>query len=140
MIPVFKLLCVILTIGSSFTSGLFHDTSFLDRIDDWQWECPSVDDYLVNNPDYTFECVDSSIPPYPLCLFHSVDYFVESAIASSDRCCNFSDLSECKCPLKNKWWWKMKMTSWCQDIASCPATEGNTTALETEVWTKFIGH
>mmetsp|Transcript_27286 Transcript_27286/g.41063 ORF Transcript_27286/g.41063 Transcript_27286/m.41063 type:complete len:145 (-) Transcript_27286:75-509(-) len=138
---IYKLLCVLLVVGSSFTKGIFHDSGFLDQIDRWNLDCPSVDDYIAENGNYTYECVDSSIPPYPLCLLHSVEYFIESAIASSDRCCDFSDLSECKCPIKESWWWKMKMGSWCEDIASCPATEGGGgySAMETEVWTKFIG-
>lgn len=104
--------------------------SFYDR-----FSCPDPVEFVMENSDYTIECVESSIPPWPICLFHNVTYFVDAAVASASRCCDFDNLEDCGCPLKYKEKWQDIMTDWCAKIESCPVPEGGIkTALVTETW------
>ena len=93
----------------------------------------------MENPDYDIECVEASIPPWPICLFHNVTYFVDSAISSASRCCDFGNLEECTCPVKFKKKWKVVMKQWCPKIATCPIPEGGVKfALVTETWSDAL--
>ena len=114
---------------SSVVKGDLYD-SFYDR-----FSCPDPVEFVAENPGYDIECVESSIPPWPICLFHNVTYFVDAAVSSASRCCDFDNLEECRCPLKYKEQWQDVMTEWCPKIAKCPVSEdGIKTALVTETW------
>ncbi len=130
-----------LVLGASLVHGLMHEVSFLPSVD--SWECPDVQEFVSENPDYSETCVESSIPPWPLCLFHGVKYFVDAAVASANRCCDFQSNEDCSCPLKNRRFWKRKMKNWCEDISSCPGSgdrrlDSIDSKLVTEAWTKFL--
>lgn len=136
-----NLFCVTLAILASYVQARMHNPTFLNRID--SWECPDAKEFVEENPEYSLECVESSLPPWPLCLFHGVDYFVDAAISSASRCCDYQDNEECRCPFKEKMWWKNKMKGWCEDISSCTVSEERRLAsvdskLETEFWTKYL--
>mmetsp|Transcript_11129 Transcript_11129/g.14052 ORF Transcript_11129/g.14052 Transcript_11129/m.14052 type:complete len:102 (-) Transcript_11129:904-1209(-) len=68
-----------------------HD-SFLDR-----FRCDDPYDFVAEYEGYDFDCVDASIPPWPICLFHNVTYFIDAAVASASRCCDPENLDECRC-------------------------------------------
>jgi hypothetical protein len=150
-----KLLFATLVLGfasaqpmTSFLHEHDHEDEMSTFFSDFgSWSCPSPDDFIASNPEYTSNCVESSIPPYPLCLFHDVEYFVNSAIASASRCCgnmNDADYEQCKCPLKSQLWWQEKIIGWCEDILECPDSNMQTALrdggaqLETEVWASFL--
>lgn len=77
------------------------------------FKCPTSDDYSP-------ECIDAISPPWPICLLHSADYFVDSAIDSATRCClEDGDLSECKCPKKDTAKFLNKIGDYCKGVEIC---------------------
>lgn len=95
---------------------LFVFLSFLNPINGWLscFHCPTSDDY---DP----ACVDAIMPPWPICLFHSVDYWVENAIDSESRCCG-DDISECKCPHKDTAKFKERIEAYCEGVQKCKSS------------------
>ena len=75
------------------------------------FECPTDDSYLES-------CLDSVIPPWPICKFHTVEDWVASAKDSSSRCCG-DDMSMCKCPKKDTQAFLDKIGEWCDGVATC---------------------
>mmetsp|Transcript_1301 Transcript_1301/g.2372 ORF Transcript_1301/g.2372 Transcript_1301/m.2372 type:complete len:200 (+) Transcript_1301:221-820(+) len=135
--------CSILAASSSLR------TDFMDFYDDLseRLACPSPEDYVAENPDFPLECVENSIPPWPLCLFHNVTYFIQGAVASADRCCDFENLEACRCPFKNNQKWQEVMADWCANIETCPESVTPLSAtkvsavdsiIATDVWSKFL--
>jgi hypothetical protein len=105
-------------------------TTFFER-----FHCPDPEDFVIENPLYKIECVEASIPPWPMCLFHDVDYFIDSAISSANRCCDPDDLEACRCPLKYDVRWRSKMAEWCPKIDECLTPDLDIkTELVTEAW------
>jgi len=64
------------------------------------------------------KCLENIIPPWPICLFHDVDYFLSKSLDGSSRCCG-DDISECKCPKKDTDKFKSKIGEWCAGVATC---------------------
>ena len=116
----------------AFANAKIYD-SFLDR-----FVCPTPEEFVEENPDYDFDCVDGSIPPWPICLFHNVTYFIDAAVASASRCCDFENLGECKCPFKNETMWRDIMMNWCPKIDKCPTPQGDVSQLVSEAWTMDV--
>ncbi len=109
--------------------------SFFDR-----FRCDDPYEFVEEYPDYDFDCVDASIPPWPICLFHNVTYFIDAAVSSASRCCDFDDLEECRCPKKYHPKFMEAMEKWCPKIDKCPKVEEGDikTDLESEspmAWT-----
>jgi len=132
MIQFYRLAPILLATAAS--AGL------LDSLqgDDW-WQCPDPMEFVDMNPQYPIECVDNSIPPWPLCLFHDIEYFVNASVSSAGRCCDFNNLTECKCPYKGYSFWEEKMTPWCASIATCPGyNQTSSSSLVTDFWATFI--
>lgn len=107
--------------------------------------CPSPEDFVAENPEFPLECVENSIPPWPLCLFHNVTYFIQGAVASADRCCDFENLDQCRCPFKFNPKWQEVMTDWCANIETCPANVTFTMSgkaadsmMATDVWSGIL--
>ncbi len=110
--------------------------SFLDR-----FSCPDPEEFVQEYSDYDIECVDASIPPWPMCLFHNVTYFIEASVASASRCCDFENLEMCRCPVKDTPTWLDVMGEWCPKIAKCPMPDGNMTMfspLVSDAWTMNV--
>ena len=101
------------------------------------WECPDPDVY-ANSTGIPLSCVENSIPPWPLCLFHNTTYFIQASVSSASRCCDFENLEACRCPFKNHEMWQAKMVDWCEEIATCPADITINDALATETWSKLL--
>ena len=102
-------------------------------------ECPNATEFVSLNDDYTMECVENSIPPWPLCLFHNVTYFVNAAVSSASRCCDFDDLEDCRCPLKKHPHWQEVMGNWCEKIKTCPIDfDSVPKELESDFWSSFL--
>lgn len=78
--------------------------------------CPTSDQY---DP----ECLKNAIPPWPICLFHDVDYFVEKSKDGASRCCT-DDLTECRCPKKDTPQFLDQIEGWCQGIQKCMPCKG----------------
>ena len=74
-------------------------------------------------------CIENSIPPWPICLFHNTTYFIQAALSSASRCCDSEDLEECRCPVKYHPKFALEMVPWCAAIATCP----NNTALKPDL-------
>lgn len=74
------------------------------------------------------ECIKNIIPPWPICLFHDIDYFRKVAIDGSTRCCDgeaaAADMSECRCPKKDTTKFVDSIGDWCKGVASCPRDGG----------------
>ena len=108
-----------------------YDT-FWDR-----FSCPDPNEFIEENPEFEFECVDASIPPWPVCLFHNVTTFIHASVSSASRCCDFDNLDECKCPLKYTDKFQNAMEEWCPKIATCPIPkDGIDATLMTMTWNK----
>mmetsp|Transcript_4651 Transcript_4651/g.6049 ORF Transcript_4651/g.6049 Transcript_4651/m.6049 type:complete len:144 (-) Transcript_4651:251-682(-) len=75
------------------------------------FHCPRDDSYPPS-------CLDNVIPPWPICLFKSVDEWVEKAQDGASRCCGY-DLSECKCPKKDTDQFLDKIDAWCDGVDTC---------------------
>ncbi len=93
------------SISASIKSGLtaFNDCPF--------FECPTSDSYPES-------CLDSVLPPWPICKFKTVDDWVACSQDSATRCCG-DDLSECKCPKKDTEAFLDKIGDWCAGVATC---------------------
>lgn len=129
LIPSLSTLCVFLPNFVLLTKAELYN-SFTDRL-----SCPDPMDFVEAFPDYDIDCVESSIPPWPMCLFHNVTYFIDAAVSSAARCCDFENLEECRCPLKYKTRWQDIMMDWCPKIEKCPTPlEGIKTQLVTDAW------
>ncbi len=124
--------CLFLSYLSSIVVKAELYDSFYDR-----FSCPDPYEFVEENPDYDIDCVENSIPPWPICLFHNVTYFIDAAVSSASRCCDFENLDDCGCPLKYKEKWQAIMTEWCPKIDTCPEPEGGVgmSPLVTETWT-----
>ena len=80
----------------------------------WEcFECPKDHDNK-----YSEECLDNAIPPWPICLFHDVDYFVDKSMDGATRCCG-DDTSACRCPKKDTPSFLERIDEWCEGIATC---------------------
>jgi hypothetical protein len=78
------------------------------------FKCPTATDH-----EYPKECLANAIPPWPICLFHSVDYFVDKSLDAASRCCGDDDISECKCPKKDTPEFLNKIGEWCHGVQTC---------------------
>ena len=69
---------------------------------------------------YSKECYQATTPPPFVCKNMKPDEWVEKALESYPRCCG-NDLSECKCPVKDKWWspFKYKIADYCAKVEIC---------------------
>jgi|EP01083_Nonionella_stella_P088805 hypothetical protein len=88
------------------------------------FECPTDDSI---DP----ACLDSAIPPWPICKFGTVDDFVSKAKDGATRCCG-DDISECKCPKKDTDAFLDKITSWCDGVSKCPSDTTEDAAITIE--------
>jgi len=75
------------------------------------FSCPTSDDYSA-------ECVENITPPWPICLLHTTDFWVDKAMDSATRCCG-DDLSECKCPKKDTRKFLDRIDDYCDGVATC---------------------
>ena len=86
----------------------------ISNADAWGWgECPKPDEYK-----YSEACYEATQPPYFVCKDMKPDEWVEKALDSYPRCCG-DDLSECKCPVKDYWFFKNKIGSYCAKVEEC---------------------
>ena len=89
------------------------------------FQCPTSD-------EYNQECLKSALPPWPICLFHDVEYFVSKAKDGATRCCT-GDLSECQCPKKDTPAFRETIESWCQGVQACmPCSTGENCEEESD--------
>jgi hypothetical protein len=86
----------------------------------WSWpakfkcscfSCPRSDDYSP-------ECLDAITPPWPICLRHSSEEWVNIAIDSIPRCCG-DDLTNCKCPMKDSQYFLNRIDDYCDGADIC---------------------
>lgn len=107
------LIAVVLTGRHSAQAKLFSVPKSL--------KCP-YDDTLP------IECIKNIIPPWPICLFHDIDYFRRVALDGATRCCDgesaAADMSECRCPKKDTTKFVDSIGAWCKGVASCPKDDG----------------
>jgi hypothetical protein len=75
------------------------------------FKCPTDDRY---GP----ECLANSIPPWPICLFHTASFFVEKSLDGATRCCQ-EDKSECRCPQKESPKFIEDIDDWCKGVKTC---------------------
>ena len=66
------------------------------------------------------KCLINIIPPWPICLFHDVNYFLAKAEDGASRCCG-DDISKCRCPKKDTGKFQDQIGDWCKGVAKCPA-------------------
>lgn len=64
-------------------------------------------------------CLDSVLPPWPICLYSSVEGFIIKSKDSYKRCCE-GDGSACKCPVKDGEKFLSRIDDWCAGILTCP--------------------
>lgn len=82
------------------------------------FKCPTSD-------DYSHECLEHVLPPWPICLSNDAEYFVEKAKDSVPRCCS-DDLSECRCPKKDTPKFLDKIDDYCEGVQKCmPCKSGD---------------
>ena len=85
-----------------------HCTKRLTGVD--CFHCPTRSE---NN--YSAECLKVALPPFPICWFHSADYFVAKSLSGALRCCG-KDTSDCRCPKKDTPAFMDHIDDWCQGI------------------------
>jgi hypothetical protein len=100
MIRPIVLSLLVTLLASSAQAGLFAFCS-----------CPTDDRYSA-------ECLKSSIPPWPICLFHDAEYFVEKAEDGATRCCG-GDITDCRCPKKDTEKFQEAIGEWCDGVKTC---------------------
>jgi hypothetical protein len=111
--------------------------SFFDR-----FYCTDPYDFVMQNTEYDIQCVSASIPPWPMCLFHDVPYFIDAALASASRCCDLENLDKCKCPFKTQQEFRDGMLEWCPKIETCKSSvEGDEVNIKEDLvsdsWTQM---
>ena len=96
-------------------------------------KCPFFE--CLKDDSYEKACLDSVIPPWPICKFKSLKDWVEKAKNGATRCCG-NDLSECKCPHKDTDIFKEKIGPWCDAVNKCPGDSGEEaeTKSSSEEW------
>jgi hypothetical protein len=87
----------------------YHPTALLASNSVGCFKCPN------SSNDYTPECLEFALPPWPICWFHSVDYFVSKSIDGASRCCG-DDSSACMCPKKDTPEFQDQIGNWCKGI------------------------
>ncbi len=130
---------VLLSKSILFTNAQDRFSDIGDLIDMlWEkLECPDPVEY-ANATDIPLTCVANSIPPWPICLFHNITYFIASSVSSASRCCDPNNLEECRCPVKTHPQWLETMEDWCENIQTCPQDITVLPELETDTWAKFM--
>jgi hypothetical protein len=73
--------------------------------------CPTDDSF---DP----KCLESVMPPYPICTKLPASEWVKKGIDGASRCCG-DDLSECKCPVKDSEKFLNKIGAHCEGIETC---------------------
>ncbi len=133
-----RLLILTLLSFSIVTGALFSD----NQTDPFmKLKCPDPALFVEANPTFPLECVTNALPPWPLCLLHSPEYFINASVSSAARCCDFNNLTACKCPYKYYDIWQTKMMPWCEAISKCPVlVEAVDKTLVTDFWATFINH
>ena len=111
--------------------------SFFDR-----FYCTDPYDFVDQNKEYDIQCVTAATPPWPMCLFHDVPYFIDAALASASRCCDMDKLDMCKCPFKTEQAFRDGMLEWCPKIETCKGgAEGDEISIKedlvTDAWTQM---
>jgi hypothetical protein len=117
------ILLAVLLCFSSTTPATAASSSLWEKA--WNcFHCPTSDQY---DP----LCLTNALPPWPICLFHDVDYFVAKAKDGATRCCVGDDLSECRCPKKDTPEFLDKIGDWCDGVQKCmPCDDTNTNNAE----------
>eukprot|EP00978_Attheya_sp_CCMP212_P012800 scaffold31989_cov54-Attheya_sp.AAC.3 len=111
IVQVRSLLLLLLWLGMVSMQLSSVDAAAWDRVLKC-FKCPTSEDYEPS-------CLKSSIPPWPICLLHGVDYWVHTAEDSATRCCAADDLSECKCPKKDTPDFQNLIGDWCNGVSKC---------------------
>ena len=90
-----------------------------------------------DDPDLPIGCLKNIIPPWPICLFHDVDYFRKVALDGATRCCDgedaAADMSACRCPKKDKAQFLDSIGDWCKGVSSCPTDDPAEVGVDTGV-------
>jgi hypothetical protein len=92
-----------------------HQDSHVEKMEYQKGECPTDDSYSA-------KCLESAIPPYPICLKASAKEWVEKSLVGHDDCCG-EDMSTCKCPQKNSAKFVGKIGDWCAGVETCASIE-----------------
>jgi hypothetical protein len=90
-----------------------------------QGDCPKDDQYAA-------KCLESVMPPYPICTKKTVDEWVVKAWQGHDDCCG-DDMTMCKCPQKNSAKFAGKLGDWCAGVETCPSMMEEETITETGI-------
>mmetsp|Transcript_9457 Transcript_9457/g.13893 ORF Transcript_9457/g.13893 Transcript_9457/m.13893 type:complete len:173 (+) Transcript_9457:76-594(+) len=98
-----------------------------------RFECDDPQDY-ADTYGVNITCAENSMPPWPICLFHNITYFIEASVSSASRCCNATDLEECRCPVKDHPLFAIHMAPWCDAIATCPVDTALKPELMSDAW------
>eukprot|EP00986_Skeletonema_menzelii_P001625 scaffold431_cov142-Skeletonema_menzelii.AAC.14 len=87
----------------------------ISKADAWGWgECPKPE----ADAKYSDACYKATQPPSFVCNNMTPDEWVEKALESYPRCCA-GDLTECKCPVKDYWFFKNKIDDYCAKVGIC---------------------
>ena len=91
-----------------------------------EFDCPS-------DPAFG-ECQNKLQPPFPICCKKTVAEWIESAKDSATRCCG-GDLTDCKCPVKDKPKFLNKIPDYCSAVAACSTANlrGNNLAMGEQI-------
>jgi hypothetical protein len=92
-----------------------HHGTFWHQQDKEGSDCPTDDNYGA-------KCLESAMPPYPICLKMTAKEWVEKAIARHDNCCG-DDLGTCKCPVKGTPKFMAKISDRCAGVDTCASFE-----------------
>ena len=91
-----------------------------------EFDCPS-------DPAFG-ECQNKLQPPFPICCKKTVAEWIKSAKDSATRCCG-GDLTDCKCPVKDKPKFLNKIPDYCSAVAACSTANlrGNNLAMGEQI-------
>jgi len=94
---------------------LFVVVATLTTADAWGLgECPQPGE----NATYSEACYKATEPPYFVCKNMTPDEWVEKALETYPRCCG-DDLSDCKRPVKDYWFFENKIDGYCEKVELC---------------------
>jgi hypothetical protein len=90
------------------------------------WGSQEVHGDCPKDNQYTAKCLQSVMPPYPICTKKTVDEWVAKAWQGHDDCCG-EDMTTCKCPQKNSATFAGKLGDWCAGVETCSMMQEATT-------------
>mmetsp|Transcript_806 Transcript_806/g.1447 ORF Transcript_806/g.1447 Transcript_806/m.1447 type:complete len:152 (-) Transcript_806:113-568(-) len=76
------------------------------------------------------QCLEATLPPWPICLSKTAQEWVEHAKDAATRCCDPLNLGPCQCPVKNGPKFQAKIGPYCDAVNNYCDSDVATVTME----------